>query len=168
MRSRIEARLEATPIPSAMATPDSAPKPYSGLDAELDLTAYDSLCSLATIATASPTPSPTPTPSATPTPAAPARASQASGTARQAAKDAKAYANLATSRTTPTDPNAIAAAKAARLAGAEAILAKKNSAMAAAANTPEEKEAAASAAEGHALEAKRQMNLAYDAYSKVK
>jgi len=84
------------------------------------------------------------------------------------AKDAKAYANLATSRTTPTDPNAIAAAKAARLAGAEAILAKKNSATAATANTPEEKEAAASAAESHALEAKRQMNLAHDAYSKVK
>jgi len=81
LRAKIVAHLPtATPTPAAGAedtaspssTPASTAGPYSGLDAENELQAYDNLCSLETLtrATLSPTVTPTATATATPTAAA--------------------------------------------------------------------------------------------------
>lgn len=53
----------ATPVPVGNSTPSA---PYSGLDAKLDLQAYDNICSLENITHPSPSPTSTPSPTATP------------------------------------------------------------------------------------------------------
>lgn len=79
LKSQILARMQAAPpqegemqpaAPAAKPTPTPAVKPYTGLDAEIDLQAYDNLCSLETLTRSSLTPTPTATPTTTPTPTA--------------------------------------------------------------------------------------------------
>jgi hypothetical protein len=57
---------DASPVPTAT----TAAKPYTGLDAKLDLQSYDNLCSLETLTRPSPSPTSTASPTVTPTPTA--------------------------------------------------------------------------------------------------